>query len=53
MFEVVIEGGACPLIAFEAIGQKMRFGFDIGLEEGAELDGTGIRQHGDPRTSPA
>src|SRR3984893_18335301 len=47
--EVFAEGGIAAAIAGEPVGQEVRLGLDIRLEEGAEFGAGGGRQHGDPR----
>jgi len=48
MSEVLAEGGIAAAIAREPVGQKVRLGLDIRLEEGAEFGARRGRQHGDP-----
>src|SRR5437899_7977469 len=49
--EVFAEGGIAAAIAGEPVGQEVRLGLDIRLEEGAEFGAGGGRQHGDPRVA--
>jgi hypothetical protein len=48
MPEVLAKGGIAAAIAREPVGQEVRLGLDIRLEEGAEFGARRGRQHGDP-----
>ena len=47
VLQMLAEGGVAAPIAGEPVGQQMRTGRDIGLEEGAEFGAGRGRQHGD------
>ena len=48
-FQMVAKCHSFSLVTFEPIGQQMRFGDDIGLDERPQFGAGGGRPHGDPR----
>ena len=51
VLKIVTESGFLPLIASEAIGQQMRLGRQVVLQEAPQFGGVGRRQHSDPSAS--
>ena len=51
MFQVVTKSGVTSLVAHEPVGQQMRLGRDVCLDEGSEFNAVGGRENGDPDTT--
>ena len=48
VFQVVTKSGVTSLVAHEPVGQQVRLGCDIGLDEGSEFNAVGGRKNGYP-----